>query len=102
LEPRAYFGDWGLNLLTEDAKWVRDPNWRPIPVFQRLLVPFDRTRPYNGVSESVGFCEKLVIGPFLLTVDALQNKPSESPRNLRIRSNNIPERPDEGLLLAYD
>jgi hypothetical protein len=102
LESWAYFDDWGLNLWTEDAKWVRGPNWRPISVFQRPLVPFGRTRPYNGVSESVGFCEKLIIGPFLPTVDALQNKPFESLRNLGIRSNNILKRPGEGLLSACD
>jgi hypothetical protein len=71
-------------------------------VFQRLMVPFGRTRFCNGVSESVDFCEKLVIGPFLPIIDALQNRPSESPRNLGIRPDNIPERPGEGLLLAYD
>jgi hypothetical protein len=71
-------------------------------VFQRLLVPFGQTRPCDEVSKSVDFCEKLVIGPFLPTVDALQNRPSESPRNLGIRSDNIPERPSERLLLACD
>jgi hypothetical protein len=65
-------------------------------------VPSGRTRPCDGVSESVNFYEKLVIGPFLPTVDALQNRPSESPRNLGIRSDNIPEQPGEGLLLVYD
>jgi hypothetical protein len=71
-------------------------------VFQRLFMPSGRTRPYNEISESVDFCEKLVIGPFLPTIDALQNRPSESLRNLGIRSNNIPKRPNEGLLSACD
>jgi hypothetical protein len=71
-------------------------------VFQRLLVPFGRTRPYDEISESVNFCEKFIIGPFLPTVDTLQNRPSESPQNLGIRPDNIPERPGEGLLLACD
>jgi hypothetical protein len=65
-------------------------------------VPFGQTKPCDEVLESVDFCEKLVIGPFLLIVNALQNRPSESPRNLGIRSNNISERPGEGLLSAYD
>jgi hypothetical protein len=102
LEPRAYFDDWRLNLWTEDAKRMRGPNWRPIPVFQRLLVPFGRTRSYDGISESVDFCEKLIIGPFLPTADALQNRPFESLRNLGIRPNNILKRPGERLLSACD
>jgi hypothetical protein len=102
LEPWAYFGDWGLSPRTEDAKRVRGPNWRSIPVFQRPLVLSGRTRSCDEVSESVGFCEKLVIGPFLPIVDALQNRPSESPRNLGIRPNNIPEQPGEKLLSACD
>jgi hypothetical protein len=102
LESWAYFDDWGLSPWTKDAKRMRGPNWRPIFVFQRLLVPFGRTRFCDKISENVDFCEKLVIGPFLPTVDALQNRPSESPQNLGIRSDNIPKRPNEGLLLAYD